>query len=478
MLHSKTAGRVLLAVCLGVLGAVAAQAFIALLDTTTDLLLVGLGGYQPPTPRFEGNLPPALRGTYGLLLVPVATTLGGLGCGLLLRWLLPDARGHGTDAAVAAWHANAGDVQPRAPFVRAVAAALTIGSGGAGGREGTTTQLAAGIAALVTRGLGLPAAERRLFVLAGVAAGLSAAFKSPLGAALFAVEVLYSSFDFEAAALVYCVISATVAYALTGVLHGWTPLLHVPSGLVLHHPGELLWFLALAVLAALTGIALTTVFHATSTVANRMALPRWLKPALGGLGVGLLGLAVPEVLGSGYGWMQRAIDGQVGLDRAAIMVPAKIAALALTIGSGGLGGVFAPCLYVGCMLGVVVGGAAAALGMAAPPTAALVVVGLAAVFGAAGRVPLASVLMTAEITGGYGLLVPAMLAVAVAYLLHASIGRRLNLAAPLLFGSQVPTRADSPTHATEAVDRTVQLLRTGQLTVEQRAELSRALGPD
>src|SRR5699024_163239 len=139
------------------------------------------------------------------------TTLGGLVAGLLIYWLAPETEGHGTDATLTAFHHNNGRMRLRAPFVKIIASAITLGSGGSGGREGPTAQIASGVGAIAGSAFRLPDDERRLVILIGMAAGLSAIFKSPLGTAIFAVEILYSRMAFEGDALIYTLISAAVA---------------------------------------------------------------------------------------------------------------------------------------------------------------------------------------------------------------------------------------------------------------------------
>jgi CIC family chloride channel protein len=179
----------------GVAGGLAAQIFVWLLNLAERLFLVGLAGYKPPE---AGTLNPGpILGSWGLWLIPVATTLGGLLSGVLVYTLAPEAEGHGTDAAVEAFHFKDGKIRPIVPLVKAVASAVTIGSGGAAGREGPTAQISVGVGSILAGLLRLSGEERRILVLAGMAAGLAAIFRSPLGMAIFAVETLYSGMAFE-----------------------------------------------------------------------------------------------------------------------------------------------------------------------------------------------------------------------------------------------------------------------------------------
>ena len=202
--------------------------------------------------------------------------------------------------------------------------------------------------------------------------------------------------------------------------------------------------------AGVIGTLLPVVFYRVRDLFRLLPVPLWSKPALGGLGVGLLALWLPQVLQGGYGWIQLAIDGQLALRLLLVLAFAKIAAFALTVSSGGSGGVFAPSLFVGAMLG----GSFAVLLHQLP--AVFVVVGMAAVFGAAARVPVATMLMVTEMAGGFHLLVPAGMAVMIAYLLQGRLSSRLKYRS--LYEGQVATRRDSPAHYLEHIQIALGLL--------------------
>jgi chloride channel protein, CIC family len=193
------------------------------------------------------------------------------------------------------------------------------------------------------------------------------------------------------------------------------------------------------------------VFYRVRDVFRDAKVPRPLKPAIGGLLAGIVALAFPQVISGGYGWMQQAIDGRLGLWLLLTLAFAKTIAMSLTVGSGGSGGVFAPVLYVGAMLG----GACAAV--AHLPAAPFVIVGMAAVFAGAGRVPIATMMMVTEMTGGYTLLVPAALAVMVSYLVQSLVSQRLRYRT--VYEAQVGTRGDSPAHHHQHLAVALQLLR-------------------
>lgn len=454
---SRNARMLILSVVLGAIGALGAQLFEWMLDAAQKLLLTGVGHFTPPTPDgVAGATGPPATPTLDWW-IPVATTLGGLLAGFLVYTFAPEAEGHGTDAVVRAYHREQGRIRARIPVVKSIASAITIGSGGSAGREGPTAQIAAGVGAVVGSLLNVSDDERRYLTLIGMAAGLSAIFKSPLGTAIFAVEILYGGLAFEETVLSFTIVAAAVAYGLTGMFDGWAPLFALPAHLEFNNPAHLLWYGALGVAAGGIGALLPTVFYGTRDLFKRLPVPPHIKPAIGGLMLGVPAMFLPQVLGGGYGWMQLAIDGRLPLFLMLGLALAKLPALSLSVGSGGSGGVFAPTLYVGAMLGGAVAVGLHGLAQPGVPPQAFAVVGMAAMFGAAARVPLATLVMVVEMTGGYGLVVPTMVAVVPAVLLQQALTRKAKY--PSLYEAQVPSPADSPVHHDEYYRTTLSLLR-------------------
>lgn len=437
-------------VFLGVVGALGAQLFMWILRATQALLLTGIAGYSPPRLPAEGGVLGETVGPLGLWLIPVATTLGGLLSGILIYSLAPEAEGHGTDTAVKAFHRTGGYLRARVPPLKMVASAITIGSGGAAGREGPTALISAGVGSYYGTVLHRSDEDRRLLVLIGMAAGLSAIFRSPIGTALFAIEVLYSDMEFDAKALLYTLLGAVVAYAVNGLFVGYGSLFHVPADLPVPDFFDYGWYVLLGIAAGAIGTLLPVVFYRVRDLFLLVPVPSHFKPAIGGLGLGLIALWIPQILGGGYGWIQEAINGALPLKLLLILAMGKIVALSLTVSSGGSGGVFAPSLFVGAMLG------AALAELFHQPPAAFAVVGMAAVFGGAARVPVATMLMVAEMTGGYHLLVPAALSVVLSYLTQVTLSRSLRYRS--LYEAQVPGRADSPAHRREHLHSALRLL--------------------
>jgi len=447
---------------IGVVGAGAAQLFNLLLDLCTRFFLNTIAGYSAPGLPGEGGLPLQVIGPHGLWPIPLVTTLGGLVSGLLVYGLAPEAEGHGSDTVVRSFHHRAGRLRPRVTPLKMIASAITIGSGGAAGREGPTALITAGVGSLYSDLTRRSDEDRRLLVLMGMAAGLAAIFRSPIGTAFFAIEVLYGGMEFEAGALLYTLLASIVAYGLNGVFGDFTPLFAIPDSLSLPQITEYGWYLVLGLISGLVATILPWVFFSLRDLFHRLPGPPHIRPALGGLMLGLLALFLPQVLGGGYGWIQMAMQGELPLSLLLLLPLAKIMAMSFTVSSGGSGGVFAPSLYVGAMLG---GGLAAAFHL---PAAPFVIVGMASVFGAAGRVPIATLLMVIEMTGGYQLLVVTALAGAVSYLVQYLLSSRLPY--QCLYEAQVEGRAHSPAHHAEYMAAALHILNHHEISLPEPEE--------
>ncbi|MFQ5699216.1 MAG: chloride channel protein [Myxococcota bacterium] len=366
----------------------------------------------------------------------VLPVLGGLASGLVVYWLAPEAGGPGTDQMIRDFHENRGRVRPRVPLVKGIATLFTLAGGGSAGKEGPIAQIGGGIGAWVGERLGLSARDRRILLLAGAAGGLGAIFRAPLGSALTAIEVLYME-DFESDALVPCVISSVTAYVLFVSVLGGAQIFAVPP-LPIATPIEIPGYLLLALVAAPVGRAYIALYYGVGRGSRRLPISPALIPMLGGLGVGVIGLAVPQAYGAGWGVIQQALDGQLLIPTMILVLFAKIAATSLTIGSGGSGGVFGPTLFIGGMLGGAIGfGGHGLLPAVFPHPEAYVLVGMASFFAGVASAPIGAMLMVAEMTGGYALLPPLMLVSIVAIVLarHHSI-----------YETQVLDRFHSPAH--------------------------------
>jgi len=459
----RTVGRpLLLAALVGVVTGCAALVFYYLANNVELFFLKTLAGYHPP----EEGVPLAhfdavidtlhMEFRWFLFLVPV---LGGLVSGFLVYYFAPEAEGHGTDAAIDAFHTKGGVIRGRVPIVKGIASIATIGTGGSAGREGPIAQIGAGFGSFLAGKLGLSTADRRTLLLAGMAGGIGATFRAPLGGALFAVEVLYRDPEFEHEGLIPCIISSIVAYSLFGAVTGWKPLLTTPH-FSFEHPQELISYFLLAIVCALMGRFYVRTFYGMRRQFKKLPLPEPLKPAFGGLLLGILAMFVPQVLGSGYGMVQAALYGKVALWIMIILAFAKIIATCFTISSGGSGGVFAPSLVIGAMLG----GAFGALAEQVAPALvqdprAYVLIGMAGFFAGVSNTPIATLIMVSELTGNYALLAPLMLVCVVAMTVH-----RKNS----IYTKQVAGRLESPAHLGDFVVDVLEGIRVADLAEQGR----------
>ncbi|MGA9458257.1 MAG: chloride channel protein [Desulfobaccales bacterium] len=426
--------QLLLAALVGVVSGLGAILFNMLLLLTLKYFINLPTGYVEPATGLAGA---ALTGAapvhpWLLLIMPC---LGGLLAGLIIFFIAPEAEGHGTDAMIEAFHFHAGYIRKRVPLVKIVASALSLGSGGSGGKEGPIAQTGAGFGSFLGSVLKLDPKDRRTLVLAGAASGIGAIFRAPLGAALYAPEVLYREMEFESKAILPCVLASIVAYTIFSLLYIPGPLFY--PGTVDFAFIELLPYLIFGFVCALVGYFYIKVFYGLRDYFfRRLPLPRCLIVALGGLMMGAIICFYPQVSSTGYGWVQMAMDGKLLWQTMLILAVLKIVATSCTISSGGSGGVFGPSVFIGAMLGGAFGflGHQVAPGWVVHPNS-FILVGIGGFFAGVAKVPLASIIMACEMSNSYSLLVPLMLVSAVSYVL---LGRTS------LYEKQVLTPIASP----------------------------------
>jgi CIC family chloride channel protein len=412
----------LLGVTIGIIAGLGAVVFYLLLKYTGDFLLGYLAGYRIPTPVGEGGS----RGSAGFArpwAIPLVTTGGALLSALIVTKLAPEATGHGTDEAIEAVHTDPRAIRFRVVLVKMVASALTIGSGGSAGREGPTAQISAGFSSLLTRRLNLSDADGRIAVALGIGAGIGAIFAAPLGGAVLAASITYRD-DFDYRCLLPGFITSGTAYAVFGAFLGFDPLFgYIDAEYRFERAWPLLWFVVIGLAAAAIGYLYARVFHAAVALTHRLPGGPVLKPAVGGLLVGLLGLLIPQILSSGYGWAQLAADRtslmHIPLWIILVLPIAKIVATSLSIGTGGSGGLFGPGIVIGAFVGAAIWRLGELTGLPGVPDGPgiFVVVGMMTCFGSVARAPLAIMIMVAEMTGSFSVVPGAILAVGIASML-------------------------------------------------------------
>lgn len=423
---------------IGIVAGLGAIAFEWAIGFVTSIFLGEFTGYMPPMPIGEGS--PVRHVIERPWLLPVATTIGGLISGFIVfRWA-PEAEGHGTDAAIEAIHHKRGEIKPRIPPIKLVASAITIGSGGSGGREGPTAQISAGFGSMLANWFKLNADDRRVAVAAGMGAGIGSIFRAPLGGALMSAEILYLH-DLEMEVLLPALIASIVGYSVFGFFNGWEPIFGSQPGIGFEDPVTLIWYVGLGVVLGLGGLLYAKTFYSTQHLFHRLRIPNWIKPGIGGLLVGLMGMWVTGALHTGYGWVQIGMSDELmslPLWMVLILPFARILSTAFSIGSGGSGGIFGPGMVIGGMLGA----AAWRLGEGVLPhmpdsPAPFVIIGMMGLFGSIAHAPFAVMLMVAEMTGNLSLLAPAMICVAVA---SALVGDST------IYKAQLYDRTHAPAH--------------------------------
>ncbi len=474
----------LLSAIIGVIAGLASVLFYILLDASHFLFMEWAAGYSSTRPAGEPSLfhLSHQRDTLKWLLV-ILPALGGLLSGYIVFRFAPEAKGHGTDSAIDAYHHHSGRINRRIPLIKTISSALTIGTGGSAGREGPVAHASAGLASILADYLKLDRQHRRILTAAGMAAGVGAIFHAPMAGALFAAEVLYSDMDLEYEVIIPSVISSIIAYSVFTLHFGSAPLFATPD-FVFDHPAQLVPYLFLAIVVALGAFLFIRMFESVQTLFEKIKIKRlWILPGIGGLIVGIIGYFCPEALGAGYGIVQDALnmnsDGVLSNENslAANAIPltikgllfigvAKMATTSFSIGSGGSGGVFGPAIVIGGALGGAVGLLSAkvcfALGLDLNiQPGAFAIVGMAGFFAASANTPISTIIMVSELTGNYHLLVPSMWVCILAYILLRHNG---------LYTSQLKNRFNAPLHRGEMLDAVLRNLRIADLLQERASK--------
>jgi CIC family chloride channel protein len=454
----RLVGRTLFhAALVGVAAGLMGAAFFATLELVQRLVLEDLGGYMPLRASGETFLPGIGHvARFRPWLVALLPAAGALAAGLICR-LAPETYGGGGDAMIDAFHHHDGVIRKRVSWVKLLASLFTLGTGGSGGREGPTMQIGGALGSMCGRMLGVDVGERRILMVAGVAAGIAAVFRTPLGAALLAVEVLYRD-DFESDALIPAVLASVTAYSVVISIFGESTLFAHPGRFpfIIKH----LWLYGvLALFVSMLAVLFLSALRAVQRISAGLTIPRWARPGLGGLAMGVFcvpivvfvgwRLAQPGqglgLLGGGYGAVQVAITGATWLPLGwagalllLFLCLAKIIASSLTIGSGGSAGDFAPALVIGGLFGGAFGRVAQLLlhdPRIDPGAFALVAMGT--FYGGVSHTPLSSLVLVCELAGSYDLLVPLMLAEGIAF---------VALRKRSLYTAQIATQRESPVH--------------------------------
>ncbi|HTJ67150.1 MAG TPA: chloride channel protein [Actinospica sp.] len=409
-LRSSQGGLFLLAVLVGVGSGLGAVVFRYLISSFT-WLATGRTEFGQQGRVASVHLP--WLGPAFFVVIPV---LGGLLYGpLIYRWAR-EARGHGVPEVMIAVAENGGRIRPQVSVVKALASALCIASGGSVGREGPIVQIGSALASSLGQRVRMPENRLRILVACGAAGGISATFNAPITGVFFGVEIILRAFSVEAMfpVMLASMLADVVAQPILGsgrFLSGF------PAATALHHPANYLLIALLAVVGAFVGLGFKTVLYRIEDLGDTLwgTRPEWARPAVGGVLLGLILLAVPQLYGVGYPVMYKAIAGGYALWFLILLTFGKMLATSVSLGIGGSGGVFAPSLFLGVMSGTAYGVIVDhVFGTVAGPPALYAAVGMGAVFTSAARAPLTSLASVVEMTGDFTLTLPVMLAVAIA----------------------------------------------------------------
>lgn len=373
--------------------------------------------------------------TYGFIIIPA---IGGLLVGLVIYFGAREAKGHGVPEVMDAMANKGGRIRSRVVIIKTIASALTIGSGGSVGREGPIVQIGSALGSTIGQFLKLPTSWIRTLVACGAAASISATFNTPLAGALFAYELLMPSFAMIGFSAI--VISSVIGNVIAIYFMGHHTVFDMSNITAFSHNYELVVFAFLGVFAALVGYVFVKTLHfSEDTFAKISKLPEWFLPVIGGLIVGTLALYSKDLMGVGYGevpWkslssLDQALNGTIPLKILLYMVVFKIIATSSSVGSGASGGVFAPSLFIGAMLGGIFGYIAQSF-YPDVHIGTYAIVGGGALFAAVGRAPITSTLMILELTRNHSLIVPVMISVIIATEIFAILSKETIYTAKLV----------------------------------------------
>jgi CIC family chloride channel protein len=348
-----------------------------------------------------------LLGFMGSAYVILIPALGGLIIGPIINRFARETKGHGVPEvmlAVAAFH---GIIRPRIVIVKTLVSAICIGSGGSVGREGPIVQIGSALGSSIGQLFKLTEEKTKVLLACGAAGGIAATFNAPMAGFFFALEVILREYGSRFLSAV--VLSSVTATVVSRFFLGNYPAFKVPA-YQLRSPWELPLYFGLGLLAAGAAIAFIKILYRFEDWFEALKVSENLKPAIGGLALGCLGLFFPEVFGVGYESIELALYGKIAAVTVMLLVPVKVLATSITLGSGGSGGVFAPSLFIGAMLGEAYGILTGALFPSiAFPTGAAALVGMGAVFSGAAQAPISAILFLFEMTGNYQIILPLMI---------------------------------------------------------------------
>lgn len=352
------------------------------------------------------------------MLLPV---FGGLLVGPIVFFLAKEVRGSGIPEVIEATAFHGGAIRPRVMISKMLAAAITIGSGGSAGREGPIVQIGSSIGSALGQWLRVSGRKLRTFTACGAAAGIAATFNAPIAGALFSIEVILG--DFAVHQFSPIVIASVTATVISRAFWGYFPAFHVPEYHLINS-FEFLPYSVLGITAGIVAVAFIKTMSLAQDIGEKIPLPGYLKPALGGLVVGGIGIVLPQVYGVGYETTNNALWGKESGAFLLLIIAAKILATSATLGSGGSGGIFAPALLIGAALGAFTGNVwHTSYPHLTAEAGAYALVGMGAVVSGVTHAPISSILIVFEMTNDYRILPPLMVSCILSILVASCLCR-------------------------------------------------------
>jgi len=356
---------------------------------------------------------------YWILIIPA---IGGLIVGPIIYFLAPEAKGHGVPEVMQAILLKGGNIRPRVAFIKAIASSISIGTGGSVGREGPIIQIGSSLGSMIGQFLRVPSKRMKTLVGCGAAAGIAAAFNAPIAGALFAVEIILM--DFAIAQFSPIVISSVIATVVSHTFEGKFAAFVVPR-YQLVAPQEIGFYFLLGALAGIVSfLFIKLLYWCEDLFDNKLKLPEYINPAIGGLIIGAIALLFPQIMGVGYDTINNALYGNMVWYIALALIFIKIIATSITLGSGGSGGIFAPSLFMGAMLGFFFGYGVHSLFpdiTATPGAYALVAMG--GLVAGTTRAPITAIIIVFELTNDYNIILPLMITCIISVILSTKLTR-------------------------------------------------------
>ncbi|MCK5741278.1 MAG: chloride channel protein, partial [Chlorobi bacterium] len=329
---------IMAAILIGLLAGFGAIGIRALIHEVSSLSYVG-----------DGTLLENIKAApwYIKILIPA---LGGLIVGPIIYFFAPEAKGHGVPEVMQSLLLKGGVIRPRVAIIKAFASSITIGTGGSVGREGPIIQIGSSIGSTVGQLFRVPTRRMKTLVGCGAAAGIAAAFNAPIAGALFAVEIILM--DFKAEHFSPIVIASVMATVVSHQFEGNLAAFAVPA-YHLQSPYEIIFYFALGIITGLISwLFIKVLYYSEDFWETKVKIPEWSKAAIGGVMIGVMALIVPQIMGVGYETITNALNGNFVWYMALLLVFVKIISTSITLGSGGSGGIFAPSLFMGALVGV------------------------------------------------------------------------------------------------------------------------------